>query len=407
MKESLHLEAYQKHLDNLRNDVKNYFGKSLFSVKDFSDLASEAKISTQTLRRFFGKIDREKNVSTTSLNIICNYIGYTDWDSYCKQKNNEDDFIDNTSILKLIFSFYDNVINSNTSIETKEFYDINFDFSETIITNPNFAKQFLLRYQNQKNILQYVFPFFPYYNKCATDWYVKLMESYLNIDKTPHIQVSMNAFLAFGAFLSKNNKKFHRYLSKCENAIEAMREEYEFFYWPETRYAVAKIFEASLQNDRNKILSIIDEFIQRNNKTKSNGIIHTETELLYFNICNALIWTGDFDIANEVYNAFKSDVIEQNHIFCNISKKYIKNRDLKVNGLALTFLENFHNQNYIEYKGVSQWNYSDYENIFQNFSDLVSANKFDISKRISIKSELNYLTEKTGFKKIQDILPLL
>ena len=44
-------------LEFLKISIKNTFSKPLNSIKSFEELAHETNVSSQTLRRFFGKID--------------------------------------------------------------------------------------------------------------------------------------------------------------------------------------------------------------------------------------------------------------------------------------------------------------------------------------------------------------
>lgn len=71
--------------------VKKKFGKPLTSLKGFEELSQEIRLSTQTLRRFFGKIEKEKerSISRTSLSFICQYVGFSDWDSFHENFNKE------------------------------------------------------------------------------------------------------------------------------------------------------------------------------------------------------------------------------------------------------------------------------------------------------------------------------
>ena len=75
---------YNTHIIRLQNEVNRVFGKVVTSVADFEQLAEKVHLSPQSLRRFYGKIDKDKELSTSSLNLICAYIGVPDWESFCK-----------------------------------------------------------------------------------------------------------------------------------------------------------------------------------------------------------------------------------------------------------------------------------------------------------------------------------
>jgi len=75
---------YKSQIIRLQNEVNRVFGKVVTSVADFEQLAEQVHLSPQSLRRFYGKIDKNKQLSATSLNLICAYIGMPDWESFCK-----------------------------------------------------------------------------------------------------------------------------------------------------------------------------------------------------------------------------------------------------------------------------------------------------------------------------------
>ncbi len=62
---------YQEHLAQLQTEVNRTFGRAVTSMFDFELLAERIRLSTQTLRRFYGKIDKDKQLSAASLNLIC------------------------------------------------------------------------------------------------------------------------------------------------------------------------------------------------------------------------------------------------------------------------------------------------------------------------------------------------
>ena len=51
---------YQEHIIRLQTEVNRTFGRTVTSMFDFELLAEKIHLSTQTLRRFYGKIDKDK-----------------------------------------------------------------------------------------------------------------------------------------------------------------------------------------------------------------------------------------------------------------------------------------------------------------------------------------------------------
>lgn len=72
-------EENQKELQKL---IREKFVKPLDSIKSFEELAEKTSLSLQTLRRFFGKIDTHKHIGTTSLSILCKYVGFRDFSDF-------------------------------------------------------------------------------------------------------------------------------------------------------------------------------------------------------------------------------------------------------------------------------------------------------------------------------------
>ena len=93
---------YNTHIIRLQNEVNRVFGKVVTSVADFEQLAEKVHLSPQSLRRFYGKIDKDKELSTSSLNLICAYIGVPDWESFCKEA-----VVQNLDYQSIINAFYD------------------------------------------------------------------------------------------------------------------------------------------------------------------------------------------------------------------------------------------------------------------------------------------------------------
>lgn len=76
-------------IESLKISVKNTFSKPLNSIKSFEELSYETKVSSQTLSRFFGKIDKDKTISKTSLSLLCKYIGFKDLEDFTEQTHNQ------------------------------------------------------------------------------------------------------------------------------------------------------------------------------------------------------------------------------------------------------------------------------------------------------------------------------
>ena len=188
---------YNTHIIRLQNEVNRVFGKLVTSVADFEQLAEQVHLSPQSLRRFYGKIDKDKKLGTTSLNLICAYIGVPDWESFCKGA-----VVQNLDSHRIINAFYDTVAYSNASFFDARLRDTHEAYAEIILQDIPYAHTFLDRYRAYPKITQSLYPWFPYYDRMAQRDYIHLIETYLKTKPLDHLMVCQNSFLAYGVFCS-------------------------------------------------------------------------------------------------------------------------------------------------------------------------------------------------------------
>ena len=161
---------YNTHIIRLQNEVNRVFGKLVTSVADFEQLAEQVHLSPQSLRRFYGKIDKDKQLSATSLNLICAYIGVPDWESFCKGA-----VVQNLDSHRIINTFYDTVAYSNASFFDARLRDTHEAYAEIILQDIPYAHTFLDRYRAYPKITQSLYPWFPYYDRMAQRDYIHLI----------------------------------------------------------------------------------------------------------------------------------------------------------------------------------------------------------------------------------------
>ena len=95
----------------LRNAVEKHFGHPIESRTDFSLLAQEIErithdhIAENTLRRLWGKIAGYGTVFTRTLDVLCRYVGYEHWKTFCTEIQNsssrESDIISKGTTIKV------------------------------------------------------------------------------------------------------------------------------------------------------------------------------------------------------------------------------------------------------------------------------------------------------------------
>jgi hypothetical protein len=97
-------------IESLKEHIENTIGTRMRTPRDFDLLAksifneTRSQLSPTTLKRLWGYLQEKENQTAriSTLNILSRYIGYTDWETYCKfQLDNgecESDFLPNNCL---------------------------------------------------------------------------------------------------------------------------------------------------------------------------------------------------------------------------------------------------------------------------------------------------------------------
>lgn len=393
---------YLLNINNLQDKVKGRYKRPISSVKDFEFLAEEVNISAQTLRRFFGKIDFGKKLSTTSLDIISIYAGYDSWEHFCNQPiqniSNE-----TNEILEIIFTFFSTLESSKETAMQKSVFDTAIAYSKYIVQNENYMNLFLDKFQNSPDILQIVMSFHPYYDCCALPGYIQCMEKYISIDDTPHIQVSMNSFLAFGAFLAGEDSRFYGYFEKAKFFLKEMRNE-TLHYWPEIRFVVAEIIDAYLRNEPENYAEIVNRILKNDDEIFSKTFPCTKDRpLLYTKLIDIFIWIDEIEWANKIKVHFDKRKIEfdkiPNHF--KISKKYTfyyEQHSLVM--MTLHHLDCINGNSMGDFDSVyNAWENQEYNRVKELKIKIMNAKTLKDKK--DLEKELKMLCKKLNFNRIR------
>ena len=127
--------------EHLKIFVKNRFGKPLHSVKSFEELSESMHLSVQTLRRFFGKIDSDKEIGFSSLSLLCKYVGFGDWQEFSLYFESQKNISDRDK------SYIENM---STFFENGERYNIDYHQNTMVVDTLNdYAK---VIYQRKENL---------------------------------------------------------------------------------------------------------------------------------------------------------------------------------------------------------------------------------------------------------------
>ena len=89
------MESREQAIERLRQAVERTAGCQMRTNKDFDSLSehvyatTHAKISTTTLKRIWGYLSENVNPRTYTLDQLCQYVGYDDFEAFCRQADNE------------------------------------------------------------------------------------------------------------------------------------------------------------------------------------------------------------------------------------------------------------------------------------------------------------------------------
>jgi len=404
--------AYKQHINRLQNEVNRSFGKTVTSIADFEELSEKTRLSTQTLRRFFGKIDKEKQLSTASLNLLCNYIGFADWQSFCNNTTPATP----TQLREVINSFYDTIAFSGASFFDVKLRDTHEAYAPIILNDLPYAYSFLERYKNTPKITQSLYPWFPYYDYMAQASYVHLIETYLATQPLEHLRVCQNSFLAYGVFCSTKwgdgADSVKKYTTEADKYIESVWRDYpdSFFHYPETRYTIAKVIQAHLHGNENQVVSIAEAALNRNLSAKPLHVFgeyfHTP-DILISKLCNALIWMGRIDFAIEIYNSFSEELFLSEDPVEHQSKNFVYERDTNFAAQTVEMLHLFDDSiPLLESKRQPHWKTQYYEEIQQYLIALKRTKKTKLSQRHAIKEQLQQLAKKLNYGIVDNIIKI-
>ena len=395
-------------IKSLQTELKNNFNKPIDSIKNLELLSNEIHLSVQTLRRFFGKIDKDKGVSKSSLNIICQYLGYLDWEDFQQQKENpvqinEADLIE----LKGCFPFFEKFNEYKINIRsTPGIWDIMNDYSLKVFQNKETIEYTYRNIKQYAKTCEVLFSTNPCYNFCTQRWYRNILQEILNTDVSIDVRVSMNGFLAYSAFLSLEYDLAALYITEMEKHIGPMREKYVHFTFPEMRYCIAQLVKLKIENKPGLFFQPIESLL------KSIEINSTDKEYATFSskvyIANALVWLQDFELAKELINSrmyktsgkfhweYSNCYIDSSYVFleptANLINTYLGTNiqaENKPNNTCSLFLK------------------KDYIHLHNLLFKLNQVKDYELKRKIEIKKEIDYYVKKTGIKQAFNLIELL
>lgn len=252
-------------IEKLRKEFSEIYFTNISSTKGIEMLSMNIGISKNSMRRFLGKLNDGTQFRISTLNLISEKLGYRNYQDFCQNYNNQPLTID----FKTLETFYDSVKGKGVILGEERFQNVNYEFSEKIILDSNNLKEFVKRFSDNHEALEYVLAWHPTYSRISCKNYQEALQKMAKITNNSHLKVFSYSFIFFGKFLSNsfeiNEKEY--YLRYIEKSIKQMRKNYDFFWsFPEVRYANVKClnancFDENIKKICSKSLSFNDRFI--------------------------------------------------------------------------------------------------------------------------------------------------
>ncbi len=180
------MEANSEPAKNkLKSLIRTKFAKPLNSQKSFEELSELTNLSSQTLRRFFGKIEQHNKTTTTTLSLLSKFVGFQDWTNFLQEFHSENKISERDKIaIENMSVFFKNGEKYNTDYfqETNTVDTLN-DYAKIIYANKENVEYFYKLYLHNNWATDYILAWIPNYNYYGQDWFRKFFLTNLNEPK--------------------------------------------------------------------------------------------------------------------------------------------------------------------------------------------------------------------------------
>lgn len=233
-------DNYEKHMiQKLRREFEEIYFSTFSTTKGLETLAANIGISKNSMRRFLGKIQDNTKLRDSTLSLIAQRLGYKDYRDFCNSASREKYTLD----FELLDIYYGIVKGQGTSLNETRFQIANYYFAEKIISDPQNLKEFVKRFAQNEEALEYVLAWHPSYENVAHKHYQEALFNFAKITSKSHVKVFAIAFVYFGKFMSENLdvEESAKILAQIEKSVMKMRKEStKFEAFPEARYMIAR-----------------------------------------------------------------------------------------------------------------------------------------------------------------------
>jgi|GEM_PF-2674516 len=254
---------------SLRKEVENVFGKTIRGKSDCEELSllisKELKqnLSYQTIRRYWGLVHSENNISVQSKNILCKFIGHKDFATYSQSITQTPHADFNWSIMDL---WQQNQHNESIDNYAYWHYKLSQSFSSFILTNEIIFEDFARRMCRNEIAMKYVISYHPMYDNLGKEWYFRGFRLFLRYAKELHYRL-FEADMEFMRCIYTNEQEESKiYAHHIKELLPEIRKKYGTIWPLEARSLSALLYFYQIENQpekcdliQNEILGIIEK----------------------------------------------------------------------------------------------------------------------------------------------------
>ena len=389
--------------------IRETYGKPINSINSFKELSETTQLSVQTLRRFFGKIEKNKNVSKSSLTILCRYVGYADWDSFVTEINTEKQLDAKDKIyiesMKPFFAsgekYFVKYSQETVSVDTLNAY------VNVIYKNIENIKYFHKLYKKNNWACDYIYAWLPNYNYFGNTEFRKLLSERVKSTPSKKVKLALCNFLYFGEFLSARKCQYTPDIAVIKKHYAAYKKEYPYMPYHEMRYTSILLMDAKKENNKEVFQEILGNYLLQLEQAELSQF--NKIEILIF-FSNTLIWLEEYKLAYSLLKdktSFIKDFIDQKpnknplH-FYGINLAFVKTTFLitwVTNGLPPLKDYTLSDK---DFKAPTGLLYKDYIRLMYLLAYILKETK---SKEIEFSTqEMDKLINKTGYKRALNLL---
>lgn len=300
--------------DLLKKNVEQLFGKSIHNSTIANELVNALKnrdlsISVQTIRRFWKLIDTpSKDISISSKDILCRYIGYNDFQDFTinYQHFAKDDEI-NTDILLTLFN------NTSVTIENvQEFYNEFMEiFISFIYSKPSILKEFVTKLHKNGAAMECIMGHYQCYHLINDPDFIKTFRLFYQNATISHHTLYGECLEGIACIFRMDYLSLQDWVKKINIYYQHIMTTYPYLY-PLNGGIIGLFYVNAIHNgtsediakSRSFILETIDQhmiLLEQQDITKHNvyALIRTLVEIL--------IWANEFDLAYELVELYDFD----------------------------------------------------------------------------------------------------